>query len=557
MIQKANSEQKASELRLFDQFIELTNLNDLEELLSEALTQAVNTFEALGGGLLFIGRPSRHLRQGQLDEEVLEQIELWEKSVEDRATKAQRNVLPPRYFPVSTRIMPRSGLKLLNTLLLSENRVIGSLSLVMQPEQSLTDLHTQLLARFSRAFGNVAQLLSALSFTQQKLGYLGMIYQMGQTMSSTFELKKLLERAMQVASSVTDAEAASLMLIDRNRRELIFASSHSDQAELLKQQHISMDTGIAGWVATHNQPLIVNDVNQDPRFNPQVDASTGFVTRSIACVPLQTKGRTIGVLEALNKKSAEGFNEDDLEVMLTLAAQAAIAIENARLYQSLREERDKIIEAQETVRHELARKLHDGAIQLLAAIDMNIEYVERLLQFNPEGVAAELQELHRMTRQATREARQVLFELRPVILESQGLVSTLEAYIEQMRDNEPLTMHLQAEVEDHHVRSGAGSTIFSIVQEAIGNAKKHAQAQNVWITLEAENNDLVVSIKDDGRGFDLEAVQQDYDRRGSLGLLNMRERAELLEGTLTIASGQETPGEGTTVTLRMPLNDNS
>lgn len=557
MTQKTTSEQNALGLRLFDQFIELTGHRDLEELLAEALVRMISSFEALGGSLLFIGSPSWHLRQGQLDEEVMEQIKLWEKSVEERATKTQWSIMTPRYFPVSTRIMPCSGLKLLNTLLLTENKVIGSLSLVLHPERSLSDLQTQLLAYFTRAFGNVTQLLSELRLTQHRLGYLGMIYQMGQAMSSTFELRKLLEGAMQVTSRVTHAEAASLMLVDEERRELIFKFAHTAQEDVLRKQRISMDTGVAGWVATHSQPVIVNDVRQDPRFNPQVDAHTGFVTRSIACVPLQTKGRTIGVLEALNKNSAEGFNEDDIQMMLTLAAQAAIAIENAKLYQSLREERDKILEAQETVRRELARRLHDGTIQLLAAIDMNIEYVERLLQFNPEGVAAELQELHRMTRQATSQARQVLFELRPVILESQGLVSTLEAYVEQMKVNEPFAVHLQAEVEDQDVRPRAGSTIFSIMQEAISNIKKHAKAQNVWITLEAESEDLVVSIRDDGRGFDLEAVQQDYASRGSLGLLNMRERAELLEGTLTITSGEETFGGGTIVTLRVPLNDNA
>jgi signal transduction histidine kinase len=557
MTQKTTSEQNALELRLFDQFIALTGHRDLEELLAEALVRMISSFEALGGSLLFIGNPSWHLRQGQLDEEVMEQIKLWEKSVEERATKTQWSVMTPRYFPVSTRIMPCSGFKLLNTLLLTENKVIGSLSLVLHPERSLSDPQTQLLAYFTRAFGNVTQLLSELRLTQHRLGYLGMIYQMGQAMSSTFELRKLLEGAMQVASRVTHAEAASLMLVDEERRELIFKFAHTAQEDVLRKQRISMDTGIAGWVATHSQPVIVNEVRRDPRFNPQVDAHTGFVTRSIACVPLQTKGRTIGVLEALNKNSAEGFNEDDIQMMLTLAAQAAIAIENAKLYQSLREERDKILEAQETVRRELARRLHDGTIQLLAAIDMNIEYVERLLQFNPEGVAAELQELHRMTRQATSQARQVLFELRPVILESQGLVSTLEAYVEQMKVNEPFAVHLQAEVEDQDVRSRAGSTIFSIMQEAISNIKKHAKAQNVWITLKAENEDLVVSIRDDGHGFDLEAVQQDYASRGSLGLLNMRERAELLEGTLTITSGEETFGGGTIVTLRVPLNDNA
>lgn len=322
----------------------------------------------------------------------------------------------------------------------------------------------------------------------------------------------------------------------------------------MPRQRIGLDQGIAGWVATHGEPVIVNDVSKDERFSQKADVHTSALTRSIAAVPLQIKGKTIGVLEVLNKSSTDGFDEEDLRLILTLATQAAIAIENARLYQSLWEERDRIIQAQEDVRKELSRKLHDGAVQLLAAIAMNVEHIGRLLKLKPEAVFAELDALRKLVHQATREARMVLFELRPVILESRGLVPALRSYVNQLRDSEEFAVHLDVGNFDLQLDPKVAGTIFSIVQEAINNVKKHARARIIWLNLAVDRDQLVVGIKDDGQGFDLKAVERDYDQRGSFGLLNMHERAELIDGFLVIESSQVEPERGTVVTLRVPLN---
>ena len=293
---------------------------------------------------------------------------------------------------------------------------------------------------------------------------------------------------------------------------------------------------------------------EDPRFSREVDTRTGFLTQSVLCVPLQIKGKTIGVLEVLNKFSGDGFDEEDLQVALTMAAQAAIAIENARLYQSLREERDRIIEAQEEVRKELARNLHDGTVQLLAAIAMGLDHVERLLKIKPDAVYAELDALRKLTRQAMRDARLLLFEIRPVILESRGLVSALQAYVDQLRGSENFLVHLETDDFQDDLDSRAAGTIFSIVQEAVNNVKKHARARNVWIRLcVSDEEELVVTVEDDGLGFSVAQVESEYDQRGSFGLLNMKERAELIDGRLEIESSEAIPNQGTTVTLHVPL----
>jgi signal transduction histidine kinase len=269
---------------------------------------------------------------------------------------------------------------------------------------------------------------------------------------------------------------------------------------------------------------------------------------------MQIRGKTIGVLEVLNKYGGGSFDEEDMRLLLALAAEAAVAIENARLVEALREERDRILSAQEEVRHELNRKLHDGTVQLLAAIAMGIDHVERLLQLKPDAVYAELEALRKLTRQATREARMLLFELRPIILESQGLVPALQRYVEQLRQNEPFRVHLDIEKWDKPVDQQVAGAIFSIIQEAANNTRKHAVAGNLWIRLMESDDYMVVHIEDDGIGFDVSAAEDEYDTQNSFGVLNMRERAALIEGLLTIESSEVMPEQGTLVILRVPLS---
>ncbi|MFB0533921.1 MAG: GAF domain-containing protein [Anaerolineae bacterium] len=547
-------EQRAANLIPLDQVIELATHRNLEELLTDALALMTRTFNAKAGSLMFARVPPLRIRQGEFDfdSEAAEQITRWEKTIENRI-KSLWEIQTPRLSPITIHPLSDSGLTLLTIPLLSQVKVIGSIGLVFESGQEPDHYQQQVLIRFVRGISNMAQLTEELAVTQQRLSQLGLLYQVGQAMASTFDLTKLLNDTLQLTTSMIDATASALMLIDEQSNELVFEATHGVKGAVGPRQRTGLDEGIAGWVATHGEPVIVNDVSKDERFSRKADVHTGALTRSIAAVPLQIKGKTIGVLEVLNKFSTEGFDEEDLRLMLTLATQSAIAIENARLYQSLREERDRIIQAQEDVRKELSRRLHDGAVQLLAAIAMDVEHIGRLLRLKPEAVFGELDALRKLVHQANREARMVLFELRPIILESQGLVPALRSYVNQLQDSDEFVIHLDVVNFDLKLDPKVAGTVFSIVQEAINNVKKHANARNVWINLAVDEDQLVVGIKDDGQGFDVKAVERDYDQRGSFGLLNMHERAELIDGFLVIESSQVEPERGTVVTLRMPL----
>jgi GAF domain-containing protein len=134
-----------------------------------------------------------------------------------------------------------------------------------------------------------------------------------------------------------DAEVGSLLLVDRKSGDLFFEVALGEKGERLKQIRLKMGEGVAGWVAQHDEAALVNDVANDPRHFKKAGAISQFVTRNMVCVPVRSKGRVIGVLQAINKKDNGLFNEEDIEHFETLSNQVAIALDNAHLYEELKE----------------------------------------------------------------------------------------------------------------------------------------------------------------------------------------------------------------------------
>ena len=540
-------------LRFLEYFLALQSHRRPPSLAEEAISILLHDFGATAASLFYSGPPAVRARQGDLTDRIAAHLDQWEKSVEQRIAAgpwriAEEAALRPAFRPIEN-----SQLVALYSLMMDGQQVIGSICLIFPRQQAPGGKERLLLGRFLHAIGNAIHIVGELSITQERLSQLSLFYQVSQSMASTLDLHKVLGDTTQLATAVLDASAVALMLVDEKTQELVFEYASGEVGRRLRRQRTPLGKGIAGWVATHGEPVLTNNARQDPRFSDIVDTRTGFLTQSVVCAPIQIRGRTIGVLEALNKRNEQGFDEEDLRLIVTTANQAALAIENARLYQSLRDERDRIIQAQENVRRQVARNLHDGTVQFLSAISMGIDHLERLLEVKPEAALAELDALRKLTRQATQQARLALFELRPLILETQGLGPALEAYVEQLQGSEAFDIHL--EMADHlpELDKSVAATIFAIAQEAVNNAKKHASARDVWLRLTAENGWLRLVIEDNGIGFDTKAVEQKYDRLGSIGLLNMRERAELIDGHIQIESNPTPPNTGTRVTLRAPV----
>jgi len=166
-------------------------------------------------------------------------------------------------------------------------------------------------------------------------------------LNSLLSLPELLAATMKTASDLMGAETSSILVLDESGRELTIAVATGKPGESVTEMRVPADQGIAGWVLKNGKAAVVNDVKKDKRFYAQIDRGSGFSTRSILAVPLRIRDRAIGVVEVINKKGGSGFSARDEETASALAAQAAVAIENARLYQKLA---DAVVESRMSYR---------------------------------------------------------------------------------------------------------------------------------------------------------------------------------------------------------------
>ncbi len=380
-------------------------------------------------------------------------------------------------------------------------------------------------------------------------------YEMASTLSATLNYERVLEAILDISHLGFDelgyrvGESVGLVLLyDQDGK--LFTASHRNLTT--QKDEIRRIPGAKGIVA---QSIATAEaiIGGSPADDPELSAFQSLQrAKSMICVPLRAGFETYGG-GAVRLGPAQGLQRTEhVDLLLIFCNQATIALQNANLYQSLREERDKIIDKEEQARHKLARDLHDGPTQDVAAIAMRLNFARLLMDRDPTRARAELARLEDLAHHTVKEIRSMLFTLRPIILETEGLVAALNQYADNLRENDKLPVQVDAEHYEDCLDTEAQGVVFAILEEAVNNAKKHAQASQIWVQLAVQGDMFVAQVVDNGRGFDIEAVERDYGSRGSLGMINLKERAELVGGSLNIES---TMGQGTRITLIVPLDE--
>lgn len=380
------------------------------------------------------------------------------------------------------------------------------------------------------------------------------IYDIAATMSTTLHYEKILH-------SVMNAGALGLRDIDSGMTArlisavMLFRSTDS-------QLHVVYGRGLTAADEARSSPgtsgiigaaleKCIPVVGSIARKDPELQYFVGFqYVRSTLAIPLRAGYDNYGVL-LFASELPDIFTEEHTELLAAVGTQATIALQNAVLYENLLQERDKIVEVEEEARKKLARDLHDGPTQSVAAIAMRMGIIARLLEKAPADVPSELKKVEDLARKTTKEIRHMLFTMRPLVLENQGLAAALQQLGDKTFETheQKVTVRVARDVErllDQHQQG----VIFYIIEEAVGNARKHAKAEMITISIQPQDDVIIVKISDNGAGFDTNAVLSNYDSRGSLGMVNLRERTELLSGTLSIESAV---GKGTTITVLIPV----
>jgi signal transduction histidine kinase len=358
---------------------------------------------------------------------------------------------------------------------------------------------------------------------------------------------RVLGRIVDTTKAMLDCERATLYVIDHGKNELW--SRVLKESELTEIRLPLDGRSLAAEVARAGRVLRIDAPYEDARFDPSVDARSGFRTRSMLVAPIEARDRRrLGVLQAVNDNEG-AFQDDDERLIQALAGSAGVALEYVQLSEELAAERLRVVKVVEEERHRLARELHDGVAQTMANAAISIELVSRRARTDVDGALRDLVDLRARLVDSQKGLRDILFALRPLALEDGGLPAAVEALAKRINGINGSQVVARRVESQRRLASEVEAGAFTVIREAANNAIKTGRAANVAIDVYDDNGAVVAMVEDDGQGFDVATVLQTYAKRGSLGLLQMRESARLIGAQLSLDSS---PGHGTRVRLRIP-----
>lgn len=393
---------------------------------------------------------------------------------------------------------------------------------------------------------------TALESAHQKVR---LIFELASTLSATLNYERVLEAALDVSNAGLreffsgDKEITQVgMILLFGMDQTLYIAKARGVTTQDERVRLPAQSGVLAEAIEKTDPVVANNPREDPELG-KIAAMYGC--KQAIVVPLRAGFESYGLL-VLGSPEPETYSPDFQDLLVAICNQAVMAIQNANLYQNLMEEKDRLVTVEEDARKKLARNLHDGPTQTIAAIAMRLNYIRMLVEREPAKSLEELKQLEELARKTTKEIRQMLFTLRPLILETQGLIPALEQLKQKINETDPLpVIHLELNKEaEALLNKEAQGAVFYITEEATTNVRKYAKAKNLWIRLNQRGMNVIAEIEDDGIGFDVAAMEANYATRGSLGMMNLRERATLVKGKTVIKSA---PGQGTKVTVTIPV----
>lgn len=379
---------------------------------------------------------------------------------------------------------------------------------------------------------------------RQSLSVLLALREAGQVLSSTLESDEIVTRLLEIMRSVAGLTAAVVSRYDREGNLRVWRSAGLEN--LWPRVRFTPEAEGARWAALENggqRPFRL----KRPGFEDQYLAGL--------CLPLRVRNRTVGVLEAYGKESLA--QDDMVEIISSLTSQAAGALENARLYETLgHRERElqglvkKLLGAQEEERRRVAYEVHDGLAQVAVAAHQNLQAFARRHAPESEKGRKELDRVLSQVRATVSDARRVIANLRPTALDDLGLAAAISLEVERLNE-EGYNVSYEEHLGNERLPAEMEITLFRVAQEALTNIRKHAETLRVSIKLRRRDGEVCLAVRDFGRGFDPAELEKSGGGPGErVGFAGMRERVSMLGGELEIQSRQEA---GTSIVATIPV----
>ena len=367
---------------------------------------------------------------------------------------------------------------------------------------------------------------------------LALLNQIGSALASSLELDDIMNKTLALLMAHFKVEAGEIFLREEDGETLRLVLHRGEAAEAFwTRSRYKIGEGMVGQAAQTKQPVISNHLEKDDRVTRQAVVKAGF--KQIACIPLTARGEVVGVL-TIATRSKKAISKSELQVLVSVAAGAGTAIENARLHSNVR--RVTILEERERI----GMDLHDGIIQSIYGVGLALENARVVLREDPESADNRLQKAMEDLNRTIRDIRNYILDLRPRQLRGESLIEGLGRLVSEFRQNTKIEVSL-AGPKDHlsDLQQVNAMALFHICQEALANIAKHANASKVTIDLWNTSDRALLEVHDDGDGFDLEKASKTVGH----GLANMQTRVANVGGDLDIISA---PGEGTTILAWVP-----
>ena len=484
----------------------------------------------------------------------------------------------PDAYLAGARLIQRDGsAALLMLSLVVGDRTVGLVKLSQSEyERHFTADEIQLCQALADQAAVIIDNARLYEEAQRQARELAFLTRTGQAIASTLDLHQVLTMVMDEAMSLVGAEAASVLLYDAAEDELEFAIITGPAAETLMGKRMPSTAGIAGWVMQRGQPLLVRDVQSDPRFYREVDTTTGMTTLSLIAVPLRYKERTIGVLEAMNETNRR-FDEHDLDLVSTLAGSSAAAIENARLYEEVRRQADELAAAVARLQ-ELDRLKNEFIQNVSHELRTPLALMRGYAEVLDSGELGELRPEHqapvsiiaRRSRTLTKLVGDIMLiletEVTPPAPEPVLLDELVRTAIEDFRlVARRADLSLRADImPDLPAVSGYTTYLRRVLDHLLGNAVKFTpQGGTIIVRLEQEQEQVILEVRDTGIGIPADQFDRIFDRfyqvdgttkrrygGVGLGLALVKEIVAAYDGSIAVRSEL---GEGSTFTVTLPV----
>ncbi|MHB2019344.1 MAG: response regulator [Candidatus Xenobia bacterium] len=384
---------------------------------------------------------------------------------------------------------------------------------------------------------------------------LSVLSEMAEVLSASLNMWELSRRVLALVQRLDDVQASALLLYDEDSEKFVPRMRSNLSEDYDRRAQMGLFDPLIEELFTLRRPVAMETISEQVR-SALVLGGLAARMQSMAAIPMVVKDRLIGVLVCYGKQS-HPWRHEEVSLLSTLAGQAAIAIENVRLYETEREKQrqveqllGKVIQAQEEERKRVATEIHDGVAQTMVGMLTMTQTAMSLLEVDKTATAQQLEELKKVIGDSVKEIRQIIFNLRPSALDNLGLVLCLQNYVKRYERESGINVAMDIGGAQRRLPPTLETTVFRLVQESLTNVKKHAAAQHVRIRITIDQTHVAIRVADDGRGFNWSEVTEKFLKGDSHGLEGMKERAALMRGKLNVISGE---GKGTVVEVEIPI----